>query len=207
MTARERILSAADNLFGEVGFEAATTRQIAEASEVNKALIHYHFESKEKLFTAVLDRYYERLNQTLLRVLATGGGPRDRLTTLVGAYVDFLAANQNFSRMVQREASGGRLVDRIVGHMAPLFRAGVTLLEQTYPASREGVLSAPQLLISFYGMVISYFTYSPVVAPLLGTDPLTATSLERRKQHLEQMLHLVADALVARGEAGASVQG
>ncbi len=37
--ARQRILAAADELFGEQGFDATTTRQIAERSGANKALM------------------------------------------------------------------------------------------------------------------------------------------------------------------------
>lgn len=49
---RRRILHAAMELVAERGWDAATTRQIAERAEANQALIHYHFGSKEKLLHA-----------------------------------------------------------------------------------------------------------------------------------------------------------
>ncbi len=202
--AKEKILEAADSLFGEVGFDAATTRQIAERSAVNKALIHYHFGNKDDLYHALLDRYYQRLGDTLRAALTAPGTVRERFLAMIDAYVDFLGANRNFSRMVQREASGGRHVDRIVGHMVPLFRQGSALLELAYPATRGGAMSGAQLLISFYGMIVTYFTYAPVVEKLLDTDPLDPANLELRKRHLTGMVDLVVGQLEANAAAPAA---
>jgi len=205
--AKERILDAADHLFGEVGFDAATTRQIAERSAVNKALIHYHFGNKDDLFNTLLDRYYERLEATVREEIERPGSLRDRMHRLLDTYVDFLAANRNFSRMVQREASGGRHLDRIVARMVPIFERGMAMLEMAYPDSRAGELAGPHLLVSFYGMIVTYFTYSPVLAGLLGTDPLGPESLEQRKAHLKRMLDLVVEQLNNERERAASGGG
>ena len=195
MSARDAILDAADALFGDLGFDAASTRQIGEAAGINKALIHYHFASKQSLFNSVLDRYYERLNETLRGALEGEGSLRDRLGGLLEAYVDFLNENRSFSRMVQREVASGHHVEHITDHMAPLFRLGEELVRQAYPGTREGELAAAQLLVSFYGMVVSWFTFSPVVEGLLGSDPLEERRLSERKRHLQRMLDLVLEAV------------
>jgi len=190
-TTREKILEAADSIFGDQGFDAATTRAIAERSGVNKALLHYHFASKHDLFGAVLDSYYERLERLIAGALAAPGSARDRFARVLDAYVDFLADNLRFSRMVQREATGGAHLARVVDHMVPVFRGAIDMLAAAYPHTRDGELSGPQLLVTFYGMIISYFTYSPVLAGLLGEDPLAAPAMEQRKRHLHRMLDLV----------------
>jgi AcrR family transcriptional regulator len=200
MGARAEILRAADELFGEIGFEATTTREIAQSCGVNKALIHYHFAGKQDLFRAVLDRYYEKLDATLRKaLLEEEGSVRDQLWHVVDIYVDFLTANRNFSRIVQREAAGGKHLDRVVSRMVPIFERGVDLLQREYPRAGDGEFSGAQLLISFYGMVVSYFTYSPVLEGLLPEPPLTQGSLELRKRHLRRMLDLVVDTLEAEG--------
>ena len=51
---RERILRAARALFAEIGFSAATTRAIARQAGVPLGSVHYHFESKEALYTWVV---------------------------------------------------------------------------------------------------------------------------------------------------------
>lgn len=192
MSAREQILDAADALFGELGFDAASTRQIAESSGVNKALIHYHFSTKEALFGAVLDRYYERLTAVLGEALVREGSLEERFGSLLEAYLEFLDENRAFSAMVQREIAGGRHLDRIVGHMVPLFQSAVELIRREYPATRAGELAAAELLVSFYGMMVTYVAYRPVIDRLVGSGAEhEAAGLRRRKRHLRRMLSLV----------------
>src|SRR5215831_13052424 len=53
---KERILTAAEEVFAKKGFAGARTQEIAELAGVNKAMIYYYFESKEKLLREVLQR-------------------------------------------------------------------------------------------------------------------------------------------------------
>ncbi len=197
---REALLDAADELFGEVGFDAASTRRIGELSGVNKALIHYHFKDKSELWSSVLDRYYARLDGELRAALERGEGARAKLVGIAATYLDFLAENRSFARMVQREIADGRHVDRITAHMTPLFETGAALVEAAYPGARSGPLSAAQLLVSFYGMAASWVLYAPVVQGLTGADPLSRRALAARKEHLTEMVDLV----IARLDDGGS---
>ncbi len=195
MGAREEIMKAADHLFGQVGFEAATTREIAELSGVNKALIHYHFKSKQSLYISVLDDYYTRLDETIQDALSREGTLRERMLAVVDVYVDFLADNLNFSRIVQRESSGGVHLDRVREHLMPMFETGRNLLEGAFPAARSGEFASHQLLTSFYGMIVGYFTYSGVIEHLVGRNPLSRKELAARKAHLHRMFDIVLEAV------------
>ncbi|HCX85527.1 MAG TPA: TetR family transcriptional regulator [Micrococcales bacterium] len=53
---RETILDAALELFGEVGFRAASLREIAARAEISHPGVIYHFATKEELLLAVLER-------------------------------------------------------------------------------------------------------------------------------------------------------
>lgn len=61
--ARERLLQAALAVFGETGFEAASTRRLAEAAGVNLAAIPYYFQSKHGLYLAVAEHIAARMWQ------------------------------------------------------------------------------------------------------------------------------------------------
>jgi AcrR family transcriptional regulator len=52
---RGRILAAARATFGERGFDAATIRDIAERAEVDPALVHHYFGSKQQLFVSAME--------------------------------------------------------------------------------------------------------------------------------------------------------
>jgi AcrR family transcriptional regulator len=55
-SARERILVAAEELFAEAGFDATPTSKIAALAKVPKGLVHYYFQKKQDLLTALVER-------------------------------------------------------------------------------------------------------------------------------------------------------
>ena len=48
-----RILQAAREVFYRKGLGGARMAEIAEKAEINKAMLHYYFRSKDKLFSAI----------------------------------------------------------------------------------------------------------------------------------------------------------
>ena len=66
---KTRILDAAEALFMEHGFEATSLRQLTSTAGVNLASVNYHFGSKEELFTAVLTRRLDPMNQERIELL------------------------------------------------------------------------------------------------------------------------------------------
>jgi AcrR family transcriptional regulator len=195
MKTRERILQAADELFGLVGFESATTREIVERSGVNKATLYYHFAGKEELLESLLDDYYDRLNRSLQAALLQGTDLKARLINVIDDYMDFLAENRNFMLIVQREAASGRFIERMADHLAPLLQTGEALLHDALPKTSNPTMESHHVLISFFGMIVSYFTYSDVIARLIQRDPLAGEELQKRKRHLRDMVDILVPAL------------
>jgi AcrR family transcriptional regulator len=66
---KQRILDAAESLFMEHGFEAASLRVITAQAGVNLAAVNYHFGSKEELFQSVLTRRLDPMNNARLALL------------------------------------------------------------------------------------------------------------------------------------------
>ena len=188
-------MEAADGLFGELGFDATTTREISERSGMNKALIHYHFQSKDDLLEALLAAHYADLNQCLVAAVAGVEAPEARLRAALGAYVDFLVSHQNFARVVQREIVSGRNVEAVADRTAPLFALLGNWLMQAFPQTAQGPLSAQHLLLSFYGMTAAYFVAPSLLARLTQGDPLGPEAIAARKAHLLTMMDLVLAAL------------
>jgi TetR/AcrR family transcriptional regulator len=195
MKPRERILKAADRVFGELGFDAATIRKIADSSKTNKALIHYHFGSKEGLFESVLDHYFEELSKNLHGALISDSPLSERIIRMFDRYIDFLEKNRNFVHIIHRELNGGGQMERVIAHMIPLFQFALQGIQTAYPKTRAGDLSAHQLLVSGYGMIITYFTCSGIVEKLIGSDPMSPRNLQIRKMHLYRLFQIITRAL------------
>ncbi|KST65804.1 transcriptional regulator [Mastigocoleus testarum BC008] len=66
---KEQILNVAEKLFAEKGFAGTTLRGVIREAEVNIAAVHYHFGSKEKLFSAVVQRVAKQIIQAQQRQL------------------------------------------------------------------------------------------------------------------------------------------
>lgn len=187
---RARILTATDQLFGDLGFDATSTRDIAERSGVNKALIHYHFGSKDQLLVALLDAYYAQLTASLMEAMTTKSTIEEQALDVIDAYADFLAANKTFCSIVQREVASGRHVERIVAGTLPAFQLGTQWLGQVGLNTPEG-LELDQVLTSVYGMVVTYFTYGRVLEKLMGKDPFSPQALTARKRHVRRVVSLL----------------
>lgn len=71
--ARERILAAAIEEFGELGYDGATVRSIAARAGVDSALVHHYFGTKADLFAETIDVPL-RPDIAIPRIL---DGPRD----------------------------------------------------------------------------------------------------------------------------------
>ena len=89
MGARENILQTAAQLFSTQGYRATSLAQVARAAHVSKALILWHFDSKEQLFHTALQHFlapYEINDQGLDNLTES-----DQLERLINDYYDFVA--------------------------------------------------------------------------------------------------------------------
>ena len=66
---RERLLDVAEMLFGQLGYEATSTRNIATKAGVTLGTVHYHFASKRQLFVEVFMRRGRSLVAERMRLL------------------------------------------------------------------------------------------------------------------------------------------
>ncbi|HEY9710744.1 MAG TPA: helix-turn-helix domain-containing protein, partial [Oculatellaceae cyanobacterium] len=73
LNARERVITAAEILFRQRGYNVVTMRDIAEEVGIRQASLYYHFPSKEQLFITVIEQVFERHRNGLQQAL-TGAG-------------------------------------------------------------------------------------------------------------------------------------
>lgn len=149
---RERILAAALPAFGMKGFEAVSTREIAEAAKVNLPAIQYYFGNKQGLYLAcashIVDRYAEAARPTSeAAAAALTAGSADAARQHLVAVLQALARSlmragdaPGGSLFIQRElADPGAAFDILFDQ---LWRPGVELVGQLISAAR-GTPRAP----------------------------------------------------------------
>ena len=72
----DRILDAAEALFSAKGFEGSSMSEIADRVEVRAPSLYKHYDSKEKIYEAVLARLFEPFFATLDQFTASGWSAR-----------------------------------------------------------------------------------------------------------------------------------
>ena len=86
----QRILDIAERLVQTRGFNGFSYADIAEALEVTKASLHYHFPSKAELGKRLIERYEETFLAALRGIDAAAGSPREKLKRYARIYADVL---------------------------------------------------------------------------------------------------------------------
>ena len=94
-SARDRLLSAADELFYAEGVHVVGVDRIVERAGVTKASLYSTFGSKEELVRAYLEHHMRRRQERIARILAANQTPRERILG-VFAEVEVLLAGSEF---------------------------------------------------------------------------------------------------------------
>ena len=71
-----RILDAAEVVFAEAGFQAASLREIARRAEIQQPGLYNHFASKRDLYAAVLDRALTPMATAMSEAMRDATSPR-----------------------------------------------------------------------------------------------------------------------------------
>ena len=190
----EEILNAADALFGELGYDGVSVRDIAERAGVKKAAVFYYFDGKEALLEQVLERYYAAHHASLAQAFEAEGPLRERVHGAIDAYLDFIDTHRSYPRLVQGLVVGRpEFHHHIQKNLEPLFRWTEAALAEVAPV--DGPLAARQFFLTLSGAVINTFTYAPVLEPMWGGDPLSAEAIAERRAHLRWLIDALMDSL------------
>ena len=83
----KKLIDAARELFYERGFTGVTVRDIAGKADVNLALLHYYFRTKEKIFEVVFKDAFALLFRKLNKALTSDKSLFEKIGMMVAGYV------------------------------------------------------------------------------------------------------------------------
>jgi TetR/AcrR family transcriptional regulator len=190
---RETILAAAEDSFARLGFERTSLQQIGEAAGVARSTPAYFFQSKEALYDAVLARAIARGQETMARAYAEGDearSPEDAVEAYVGAFLDFLGNDQNFLRLIQREALGDG--SRVAGFFGQAVDEAVAAVG---PAAKRAGVAPERLVLDLTALCWYPFAHEHTLLPALGMEARDPTFLDEQKRHIGDLVR----AMTARG--------
>ncbi len=197
-----RILEAATEEFGRVGYLGAKVDAIARRAGVNKAGLYYHVGNKEKLYEAVLLRLFGHVASTLEQVSLAASEPASSFSGLTAALAGLFSRLPMLPRIMALEMAAGG-VNMPAAAMAEFRRIfGVTrqLLAQ---GAAAGTLRPAEPVFVHMALVGSMVVYC-LSEPLRQRFAAQARDLGLRLDlPLEDMASFLAG-LIGRGLAAAS---
>lgn len=191
---RARILDAALREFAAHGLAGARTERIAEAAGVNKALLYYYFEGKEKLYIAALEAIAERMRDATLAIFLREASPGERILRLALNHFDRIWSQPEFQSLMQQEMM--RLHKGETGYYPIIAKKTFDPVLVMYQSmAREGIAGGElidadwmQILFASLGANVFYFLSSPIWRIVIDIDLLKLDAVAARRKSLLEFL-------------------
>jgi len=159
-----QILIAAREVFILKGFEGARMQEIADHAGINKALLHYYFRSKEKLFDAVFSEVASNLFPAMKQMLEAELELKEKITMLIRIYLKALEENPFIPAFVLNTLNANP--DSFLKHIKKSGLNPRLLQKQIDDEAEQGIIrgiKAEHLMVNIIAMCIFPFVARPIV--------------------------------------------
>jgi len=192
-TPKQRIMTAAAQVFGRKGFNAATVREICQAARVNLAALNYYFGDKQTLYRIVVTDLLEQAIQRFPADMGMNGetDPVNRLKLFIRAMLHRLLAPggisgyQSQSRLLARElADPSPVLDSLV---QDFIRPQAAILGRIIEELISGAASREQIMRSAFSIMGQCFYYGyawPIATRIIPMDLADPGTLEALADHI-----------------------
>lgn len=158
----QKILEAAESIFLEKGFSSAKTTEIAQKANVNHALIHYYYRTKENLFETIFVTRLKSILSFFDEILSLDISYVERIKMMIDKYFDvFLDYPQMpffiFNEFFVNKARLDFLKRRIVSLTAPLRAHFEEITQNAIYQGEIRALNSQDLLIHIFSLNSSVF--------------------------------------------------
>jgi len=164
---REKILQASLQEFAEKGFDGARIDLIAKQAGVNKALIYYHFSSKEELYTAIINDLFEKAGSGSIEL--TGKSTRDNLLLVMEHFMNFLHENPYFVKIMDQSVAQDRDLFKNLHHQNIFFERVMHMYRLGVQNGECRAVEHPEdFIVSLLGAVYFYFSHRIAIRKFYG---------------------------------------
>lgn len=188
----EKILAAARKVFTTKGMAGARMQDIADEAGMNKALLHYYFRDKDKLFETVFLAEAQKFFPTINAIFASEQPLFEKIETFVSEYIDEMVENPYLPWFVINEINRDpdQFMYKIWGK-DNLPKPGKLLeqIEAEIKAGRIRPISPVHLLMNMISMTIFPFVGKPMfVRNLRLSDKQFREIMEQRKKEIPSFI-------------------
>lgn len=160
----DKILEAAKTVFIQKGMDGSRMQEIADEAGINKALLHYYFRTKQKLFEAIFNKVFKQIFPNLEAFISSDLPIEEKLGTFIDRYISLLLKNPFLPAFILKEI-----------HRDPEFLASVikstgvnpnalfNMLEKEMDAGNIRRMDPKDLLINILAMSIFPVAAKPLM--------------------------------------------
>jgi AcrR family transcriptional regulator len=190
--AEQRIMDAAAKNFVYKGYSGARMQQIADDAGVNKALLHYYFQSKELLFRQVMEdalSWFASLSGVVLEKQA--GTLKQRLQLLVDRFLQVMLRKPFLPGFIIQEAQQHPelMYPLLENYRADLFSLQQEINEEASMGRMQAV-DARELLVNMFSVCLFPFLAMPLISQVLypGGEEALGRLLDQRKKAVDELV-------------------
>jgi TetR/AcrR family transcriptional regulator len=187
----ERILEAARQVFVRKGMHGARMQDIADEAGINKALLHYYFKNKQKLFEKVFAEAAAKLFPRIRQIFESEQTLFEKIERFCDEYITVVLENPYLPLFVLNEVNQdpAYFIGKIWGKNKPEPRRLIEQIEKEVKNGTIKDISPLQLLMNLISMTIFPFVGKPVFQANLGIDELQFRMImEQRKKAIPEFI-------------------
>lgn len=188
----ERILQAARKVFIRKGMYGARMQDIADEAGINKALLHYYFKNKEKLFAQIFMEAAGHLFPRINSIFAADEPLFVKIEKFCEEYISVVIENPYLPQFVLNEMSRDPTIflDKLWGKdTRPNPEKFLIQVQESIQKGEIKDISPLQLLMNLLSMTIFPFIAKPVFQTVVGIDEVQFRfAMEQRKKFIPKFI-------------------
>ena len=193
ISTEDKILDVAQRHFVVKGYAGAKMQDIADEAEINKALLHYYFRSKDKLFKEELHRTFDQFFPEVLKAFQSDGDILQKLENIVSTYINLLIKMPHVPFFITYELHQNR--DSFVTNMMQrtnIMHALKGFIESFEQSIKEGMIKPyppQQLLLNTLSLTVFPFIARTIFTNVFQIEePAFLLLMEERKSVIMDFL-------------------
>ncbi len=157
----ELILQTAQELFGELGYPQVTLKLLAKRCQLSRTVLYRYYESKRKVFEAVLYHISTHLGLEFLQYARQNPqtSPSQRLRFILVRLVEYMEKNIPFldavvEYLIELQRKGESVTRRVMRHTVLLRLTLVRLIREAVETGEFNTIPAPEIAGVFYEQIM-----------------------------------------------------
>jgi AcrR family transcriptional regulator len=189
-----KIIHAATEVFLEKGKDGARMQEIAQKANINKAMLHYYFRSKDKLYETVFRERVFRFLDELFSSVPETDDIKTVLKEFTANYIDLISTHPELVRFILWEIrQGGQYMGDALKSISDKHGfARFPFLDKVQNAINAGTirpLDPLHLIISVIGICIYPFIAQPLLEKAIpGIQISSSNFLQKRKEEVFNLI-------------------